>query len=429
MISSQVMSRFWPLALFIATFLLFVLIRHPQSLNISLEVPLPETSPPISSDPVSTLAGLGAIAPPVPINESCLRPPLPRVPACMDSAFSGEPLIRPRKLALMLLLGFEVDTLEIHLREAVDMVDVIFLVESTTTHHGTKKPLMWERLQYEERFQFVPATLVVHVIVNHLEDDMEKHGKSYWWFEDSETRAGVARARAWAAVHQRPEYGSPGTSRLSPDDLFISANTDEVMSREALHKLRWCKLNGKSPISGALWMPMGNLNLAFRSDFPVRGRPHTYGFPTIYRWEEIAGGREGKRLLSDYHGARNKYVLGGMHLTNPAFLPSAILKEISGTENGHALKNIHQDGLTLEELNKQQSMLYSLDVRPKWKASTDPIDAVTDISKQLPWFLECNPSRFPYWWGLPDPRNAALLAAITSEKSNSGNSNEGSSQI
>ena len=149
---------------------------------------------------------------------------------------------------------------------------------------------MWERLQYEERFQFVPATLVVHVIVNHLEDDMEKDGKSYWWFEDSETRAGVARARAWAAVHQRPEYvhqrpeyGSPGTSRLSPDDLFISANTDEVMSREALHKLRWCKLNGKSPISGALWMPMGNLNLAFRSDFPVRGRPHTYGFPTIYR--------------------------------------------------------------------------------------------------------------------------------------------------
>ena len=43
-----------------------------------------------------------------------------------------------------------------------------------------------------------------------------------------------------------------------------------------------------------------------------------------------------------------------MHLTNPAFLPWAILKEISGTENGHALKNIHQDGLTLEELNKQQ---------------------------------------------------------------------------
>ena len=142
----------------------------------------------------------------------------------------------------------------------------------------TKKPLMWERLQYEERFQFVPADLVVHVIVDHLGDETD--GKSFWWFEDSETSAGVDRARAWAAVLQSE---NPGTGRLSPDDLFISANTDEVMSREALHKLRWCKLDNNNPISGALWMPMGNLKLAFRSDFPVKGRLHTYSFPTIYR--------------------------------------------------------------------------------------------------------------------------------------------------
>ena len=174
---------------------------------------------------------------------------------------------------------------------------------------------MWERLQFEERFQFVPIGLVVHVIVDHLGNVTDKD--SFWWFEDSETSAGVARARAWAAVHL-PEYGSPGTDRLSPDDLFISANTDEVMSQEAFQKLRWCKLDNNHPISGALWMPMGNLNLAFRTDFPVQGRPHTYSFPTIYRqvqqtkigrisnlrWEEIAGGREGKRLLSDYQGAR-----------------------------------------------------------------------------------------------------------------------------
>ena len=38
----------------------------------------------------------------------------------------------------MLMFGFEVDTLEIHLREAADMVDVVFLVESTVTHHGVR---------------------------------------------------------------------------------------------------------------------------------------------------------------------------------------------------------------------------------------------------------------------------------------------------
>ena len=107
---------------------------------------------------------------------------------------------------------------------------------------------------------------------------------------------------------------------------------------------------------------------------------------------------------------RNKYVLGGMHLTNPAFLPWAILKEISGTENGQTLKNIHMHDITLEEMNRQQvnstkqnerrhlclflqSLLYLLAGRPKWRGKTDPIDEVNDVSKQLPWFLECNPSR------------------------------------
>ena len=55
---------------------------------------------------------------------------------------------------------------------------------------------------------------------------------------------------------------------------------------------------------------------------------------------------------------RNKYVLGGMHLTNPAFLPWAILKEISGTENGQTLKNIHMHDITLEEMNRQQVNFY-----------------------------------------------------------------------
>ena len=98
-----------------------------------------------------------------------------------------------------------------------------------------------------------------------------------------------------------------------------------------------------------------------------------------------------------------------MHLTNPAFLPWAILKEISGTENGQTLKNIHMHDITLEEMNRQQvnfyktelkttslllqSLLYLLAGRPKWRGKTDPINEVNDVSKQLPWFLECNPSR------------------------------------
>ena len=43
-------------------------------------------------------------------------------------------------------------------------------------------------------------------------------------------------------------------------------------------------------------------------------------------------------------------------------------------------------------------MVYNLDTKPFWKSLVDDIATVEDISKKLPWFLECNPDRFPYWW-------------------------------
>ena len=84
--------------------------------------------------------------------------------------------------------------------------------------------------------------------------------------------------------------------------LFISSNTDEVMSREALHSLSWCRVSEASPvISGALWMPNGALTRAMRTDYPAEGRPHTFTLPTIYRWEEVASGRlDGSRLQTQF---------------------------------------------------------------------------------------------------------------------------------
>ena len=49
--------------------------------------------------------------------------------------------------------AFEVDTLEISLREQLDWVDRLFLVEATTTTKGDSKPLLWERLRTTDRFQ------------------------------------------------------------------------------------------------------------------------------------------------------------------------------------------------------------------------------------------------------------------------------------
>jgi hypothetical protein len=37
--------------------------------------------------------------------------------------------------------------------------------------------------------------------------------------------------RAWAGA----------TGRLGPEDILVSTDVDEVLSRDALHRLRWCQ--------------------------------------------------------------------------------------------------------------------------------------------------------------------------------------------
>ena len=56
-----------------------------------------------------------------------------------------------------------------------------------------------------------------------------------WHVEHVVTQLGVEGARQW--LEEGGEWGE--------DDLFISGDVDEVMSREALHQLRWVSVEGR----------------------------------------------------------------------------------------------------------------------------------------------------------------------------------------
>ena len=90
---------------------------------------------------------------------------------------------------------------------------------------------MWERIRRMQRFSFVNTSKVVHVVMDDV-IDREMMKKDIWYHENLQTSKGVQRVRDWA-LH---------TGNLAPDDLFISADVDEVMSPSALHQLRWCKI-------------------------------------------------------------------------------------------------------------------------------------------------------------------------------------------
>ena len=179
---------------------------------------------------------------------------------------------------------------------------------------------------------------------------------------------------------------------------------------------------------GALWMPLGSLDRAYKSEFHLPSRPHTYTQPTIYRWADLldpVNNLTGRRLQTDYKVERSRGVVGGIHMTHSALLPLAVLKDITATERKKQKpKNFYTDfyhGVTLSDLDSQQELLYRLDYTQAWlfPMMVDPLP-LADIDTTVPWFLACNKERYPYWYGLPDPRNKVFLQALQSGEDKGG---------
>ena len=85
---------------------------------------------------------------------------------------------------------------------------------------------------------------------------------------------------------------------------------------------------------------------------------------------------------------------GGVHLSNPSFLPNALLKELTATTNTLNLTKFFNLNHKLEELDRQQELLHALENHQNWKKRTVPVSSVKDLVAKLPWWLACNPYRY-----------------------------------
>ena len=99
------------------------------------------------------------------------------------------------------------------------------------------KPLLWDKVKRTQRFSFLREAGALPKVVHLVVDDRmaERNASStVWHVERLVTRLGVEGARQW--LEEGREWAE--------DDLFISGDVDEVMSREALHQLRWVVVRG-----------------------------------------------------------------------------------------------------------------------------------------------------------------------------------------
>jgi len=292
----------------------------------------------------------------------------------------------------------EVDTLEITLHEEYDVVDRFFLVESMHAHKlGVNKPLLWDRLKSTPRFAAL-ADKVTHIVVDDVDsvNATSTSTKVIWAEEFSATAQGLQGVMAWQA--------SAGASAFAPTDIFISGHVDEILARNVIASLAVCEMK-HGVTSGGLWMPMGNLNRAFRTDWPSEtSLPHSIAMPTIYQFSELTSNTCcGHKHIPPFPG---EYVAGGVHLTAYTLPVQHIIKALSCTECSGTID------VQPENLDAHQEHAYNVE----WADRCIPVTSLPEKERNLlvytPWFLACNPDRFPAWFGKPDYRTRVLALEL-----------------
>ncbi|KAL1514414.1 hypothetical protein AB1Y20_003515 [Prymnesium parvum] len=194
-----------------------------------------------------------------------------------------------------------------------------------------------------------------------------------------------------------------------------------------LRSLQQCVLKGHTTAAGS-WMPMGRLDHAFRPDWTVADRPYAFAPPTTYKWAEFEriqqrlrtspSGPDGGRLFLPPD--RGLYLLGAIHLTDSPSVPLSILKDLTATEY-HARDAVGKMRRASTRYGADE-LQRSLVLHSRHSRRMVPVSRLSAFERQMlfvPWYLQCNPSRFPYMFDQPDRRNefvAAKLAELLPER-------------
>ncbi len=177
---------------------------------------------------------------------------------------------------------------------------------------------------------------IVHIILDDIESAPSRNDASaenMWFIEDTQERMRFSKFLEWNEKQADP---------FSDDDMIGFGDTDEVAWRDNVWLLKHC-IPSNSAIDIGIWFPMGRIDHAFRTDFPVPGHPYTLGDPTYFTIkgakEQMAGGKPPSRN----RGTSGSFLLGGMYMTRHRFLPFMILETITCTECTLMDSRVHQD--------------------------------------------------------------------------------------
>ena len=186
--------------------------------------------------------------------------------------FTGMARTTPRRVGHAIQLGFDIDTLEIHLQELQGVVDKVFVIEWNMPHNRilSPKPLAWEAVKRQERFAFATDDFLVHLLMDDV-DSTFTDANEMWSVESRQEQTRWDKIKAW----------NEQTSYFGNDDLICFGDTDEIASRNNIYLLKHCEWKAPGPVDIGIYFPIGTIDSAFRADWPVSGHPHSLGDPTF----------------------------------------------------------------------------------------------------------------------------------------------------
>ncbi|CAL8097734.1 unnamed protein product [Orchesella dallaii] len=354
----------------------------------------------LSSEFLSILLPFLTMPPNVEVNHSCILPS-PKIPSYLPHCVH---LQKPRKVGVLIQFGFEADILEIHLNELKDMVDYFFILESIQSHFlGVPKPLIWEDIKNQDRFERF-LSKVVHLVLD--DSDLPTsitQGKGLdaepFKIEALQEKLRWLKFLRWNNI----------TQYFSDDDILGFGDVDEIPSRDVVFYLKHCKIPS-DPVDIGIWFPFGKINQAFQTDWPVPDHPFTLGDPTYWT---IKAALNANKFPSRNRGTSLGYLLGGMHMTHYGYLPIQIVEYFTASESNH------ETVLTilipiLRNLSTSSLRTVEMELGGTPKQFNRRITSMENFKRQfpyeykqivqIPWFYNCNRNRYPSWEGLRDTR-------------------------
>lgn len=284
----------------------------------------------------------------------------------------------------LVVLGYELDLLELRLYELHESVDVFVILEGARSHRGNRKPLFFQ--ENLDRFQpFLDK--IMYLVVD--DGDIWKHRQKHHEPDKLINKDEVPQK--WGIeVFQRqvlyPRFAEAyGAENIGEDDLLIHGDMDEIPDGDVIYQMKHCE--SKLP---AGFCPQGYTN---HMRFPHKSRSAGNCFqPSVFRRSDVE--KNPKREVLYRYSAPYE-VKAGMHATITGSLAVQMYKYLAVAEGGIG------PGKPLSFLKDPTGIPLNMSANGRRiccpnEAPQAAMHNDEEFAKYWrPWFINANPDRFP----------------------------------